>query len=55
MTCQTINPATGKTPQYEDISDATLNEVMDVAQACYENDWRRSAWQPRRLLGSSRL
>jgi succinate-semialdehyde dehydrogenase/glutarate-semialdehyde dehydrogenase len=42
MTYQTINPATGKLfKTYEDISDAALNEVMDVAQACYENDWRR--------------
>jgi succinate-semialdehyde dehydrogenase/glutarate-semialdehyde dehydrogenase len=39
MTYQTINPATGKLfKTYEDISDAALNEVMDVAQACYEND-----------------
>ena len=42
MTYQTINPATGKLfKTYEDISDAALNEVMDVAQACYEHDWRR--------------
>jgi hypothetical protein len=42
MTYQTINPATGKLLKtYDDISDAALNEVMDVAQACYENDWRR--------------
>ena len=42
MTYQTINPANGKVfKTYEDISDAALNEVMDVAQACYENDWRR--------------
>ena len=42
MTYQTINPANGKVVKtYEDISDAALNEVMDVAQACYENDWRR--------------
>jgi succinate-semialdehyde dehydrogenase/glutarate-semialdehyde dehydrogenase len=40
MTYQTINPATGKLLKtYEDISDAALNEVMDVAQACYVNDW----------------
>jgi succinate-semialdehyde dehydrogenase/glutarate-semialdehyde dehydrogenase len=42
MTYQTINPATGKVVKtYEDISDAALSEVMDVAQACYENDWRQ--------------
>jgi succinate-semialdehyde dehydrogenase/glutarate-semialdehyde dehydrogenase len=42
MTYQTINPATGNVVKtYENISDAALNEVMDVAQACYENDWRR--------------
>lgn len=42
MTYQTINPANGKVVKtYDDISDAALNEVMDVAQACYENDWRR--------------
>jgi acyl-CoA reductase-like NAD-dependent aldehyde dehydrogenase len=42
MAYQTINPANGKVfKTYEDISDAALNEVMDVAQACYENDWRR--------------
>jgi succinate-semialdehyde dehydrogenase / glutarate-semialdehyde dehydrogenase len=42
MAYQTINPATGKLfKTYEDISDAALNEVMDAAQACYENDWRR--------------
>jgi hypothetical protein len=39
MTYQTINPANGKVVKtYKDISDAALNEVMDVAQACYEND-----------------
>jgi acyl-CoA reductase-like NAD-dependent aldehyde dehydrogenase len=42
MTYRTINPATGEPLKtYEDISDAALNEVMEVAQACYENDWRR--------------
>ncbi len=42
MTYQTINPATGKVVKtYEDISDAALSEAMDVAQACYENDWRQ--------------
>jgi hypothetical protein len=42
MTYQTINPANGKVVKtYEGISDAALSEVMDVAQACYENDWRQ--------------
>jgi succinate-semialdehyde dehydrogenase/glutarate-semialdehyde dehydrogenase len=42
MTYQTINPATGKVVKtYENISDAALSEAMDVAQACYEDDWRR--------------
>ena len=42
MTYQTINPANGKVVKtYEDISDAALNEAIDVAQACYENDWRQ--------------
>jgi succinate-semialdehyde dehydrogenase/glutarate-semialdehyde dehydrogenase len=42
MTYQTINPATGKVVKtYEDLSDAAVSEAMDVAQACYENDWRR--------------
>ena len=42
MTYQTINPATGKiVATYDDISDAALSTVMDVAQACYEDDWRQ--------------
>ena len=40
MAYRTINPATGKIVKtYDDISDAALSEAMDVAQACYENDW----------------
>jgi succinate-semialdehyde dehydrogenase/glutarate-semialdehyde dehydrogenase len=41
MTYKTINPATGAVVKtYEDISDAALGEVMDIAQACYQTDWR---------------
>jgi len=40
MAYRTINPATGKVVKtYDNISDAALSEAMDVAQACYENDW----------------
>jgi succinate-semialdehyde dehydrogenase/glutarate-semialdehyde dehydrogenase len=40
MAYRTINPATGKVVKtYDDISDAALSEAMDVAEACYENDW----------------
>jgi len=40
MAYRTINPATGKIVKtYDDISDAALSKAMDVAQACYENDW----------------
>ncbi|MBV8187860.1 MAG: NAD-dependent succinate-semialdehyde dehydrogenase [Alphaproteobacteria bacterium] len=42
MTYRTINPATGKVVKtYEDISDAALSETMEVAQACFESDWRQ--------------
>ena len=38
---RTIYLTTGKIVQtYDDISDAALAEAMDVAQVCYENDWR---------------
>ena len=54
MTYQTINPATGKLLKtYEDISDAALNEVMNVAQACYENDWRQRSVAQRAAIVSS--
>src|SRR5882757_2976162 len=40
MAYRTINPATGKIVKtYDDISDAALSKAMNVAQACYENDW----------------
>jgi succinate-semialdehyde dehydrogenase/glutarate-semialdehyde dehydrogenase len=42
MAYQTINPATGKVVKaYDGISDAALSKAMDVAQTCYENDWRQ--------------
>lgn len=43
MTYQTINPANGEVEKtYEDISDAALDELMDVAQACYQDEWRQA-------------
>lgn len=42
MSYRTINPSTGKVVRtYDSISDTALAQVMDTAQACYENDWRR--------------
>ncbi len=41
MTYSTINPATGEVVRvFESISDAALDGAMEVAQACYEGDWR---------------
>ena len=42
MTYSTINPATGETVRtFADISDADLGDALEVAQSCYQNDWRR--------------
>jgi succinate-semialdehyde dehydrogenase / glutarate-semialdehyde dehydrogenase len=41
MTYRTINPATGETVRtFADISDADLDDALEVAQSCYQNDWR---------------
>src|SRR6266704_5295144 len=41
MTYRTINPATGETvTTFEDISDADLDDALDTAQSCYQDDWR---------------
>ena len=41
MTYRTINPATGETVRtFADISDADLGDALEVAQSCYQNDWR---------------
>lgn len=41
MAYQTTNPATGETvATFEEISDVELAKVIDVAQSCYEMDWR---------------
>lgn len=42
MTYSTVNPATGQTVRtFGDISDADLNDLLDTAQSCFQNDWRR--------------
>ena len=41
MTYSTINPATGETVRtFEDISDADLDNALDTARSCYQDDWR---------------
>jgi succinate-semialdehyde dehydrogenase / glutarate-semialdehyde dehydrogenase len=41
MAYQTTNPATRATmAAFEEISDLELAKLIDVAQACYERDWR---------------
>jgi len=41
MTYRTINPATGETvAAFEDISDADLDDALDTARSCYQDDWR---------------
>jgi len=41
MTYQSINPATGETVRtFADISDADLDSAVEVARACYADDWR---------------
>ena len=41
MTYRTINPATGETvAAFEDISDADLDNALDTARSCYQDDWR---------------
>jgi succinate-semialdehyde dehydrogenase/glutarate-semialdehyde dehydrogenase len=41
MTYSTINPATGETvTTFEGISDADLDDALDTAQSCYQDDWR---------------
>jgi succinate-semialdehyde dehydrogenase/glutarate-semialdehyde dehydrogenase len=41
MTYRTINPATGETVRtFADISDADLDDALEVAQSCYQDDWR---------------
>jgi succinate-semialdehyde dehydrogenase / glutarate-semialdehyde dehydrogenase len=44
MTYRTINPATGETVRtFGDISDADLDNAVEVAQSCYAGDWRHRA------------
>jgi len=41
MTYRTINPATGETVRtFGDISDADLDNAVEVARSCYAGDWR---------------
>jgi succinate-semialdehyde dehydrogenase / glutarate-semialdehyde dehydrogenase len=41
MPYQTTNPANGETvATFEQISDASIADVIDVAHACYRTDWR---------------
>jgi len=41
MTYRTINPATGETARtFGDISDADLDNAVEVARSCYTGDWR---------------
>jgi succinate-semialdehyde dehydrogenase/glutarate-semialdehyde dehydrogenase len=48
MTYRTIDPSTGKILQtYNEISDAALAQVMNAAQAAYENDWSRRSIKQR--------
>jgi succinate-semialdehyde dehydrogenase/glutarate-semialdehyde dehydrogenase len=44
MTYRTINPATGETVRtFGDISDADLDNAVEVARSCYAGDWRHRA------------
>jgi succinate-semialdehyde dehydrogenase / glutarate-semialdehyde dehydrogenase len=44
MTYRTINPATGETVRtFGDISDADLDNAVEVARSCYMDDWRHRA------------
>jgi succinate-semialdehyde dehydrogenase/glutarate-semialdehyde dehydrogenase len=44
MTYRTINPATGETARtFGDISDADLDNAVEVARSCYADDWRHRA------------
>jgi succinate-semialdehyde dehydrogenase/glutarate-semialdehyde dehydrogenase len=44
MTYRTINPATGETVRtFGDISDADLDNAVEVARSCYADDWRHRA------------
>ncbi|HXR26771.1 MAG TPA: aldehyde dehydrogenase family protein, partial [Candidatus Baltobacteraceae bacterium] len=44
MTYRTINPATGETARtFRDISDADLDNALDTARSCYQDDWRHRA------------
>jgi len=44
MTYRTINPATGETARtFGDISDADLDNALDTARSCYQDDWRHRA------------
>ena len=41
MTYRTVNPATGETIRtFTDISDADLDEALETARSCYQDDWR---------------
>jgi succinate-semialdehyde dehydrogenase / glutarate-semialdehyde dehydrogenase len=41
MSYRTINPATGETARtFGDISDADLDQAVQVARSCYAGDWR---------------
>jgi len=51
MAYRTINPATGNVVKtYDTVSDVALGEAMDVAQACYENDWRLRSVEQRAAI-----
>ena len=44
MPYKTINPATGETVRtFADISEAELDNALEVARSCYQNDWRHRA------------
>jgi acyl-CoA reductase-like NAD-dependent aldehyde dehydrogenase len=44
MPYKTINPATDETARtFADISDAELDNALEVARSCYRSDWRHRA------------
>jgi succinate-semialdehyde dehydrogenase/glutarate-semialdehyde dehydrogenase len=41
MTYRTINPATGEPVRtFDDITDAGLDDALETARSCYQDDWR---------------
>ena len=41
MTYRTVTPATGETIRtFTDISDADLDDALETARSCYQDDWR---------------